>query len=119
MGKSRLFHEFKARSQQGCLVLETFSVSHGKAFPYLPLIDLLRNYFQITAQDDERRYREKATGRLLTLDRSLEEHLPYLLYLLGIIETGSALLTMDLPSGVSASSRRSHACWCARARTRC
>ncbi len=95
MGKSRLFHEFKARSQQGCLVLETFSVSHGKAFPYLPLIDLLRNYFQITAQDDERRYREKATGRLLTLDRSLDEHLPYLLYLLGIIETGSALLTMD------------------------
>ncbi len=95
VGKSRLFHEFKARSQQGCLVLETFSVSHGKAFPYLPLIDLLRNYFQITAQDDERRYREKATGRLLTLDRSLEEHLPYLLYLLGIVETGSALLTMD------------------------
>ncbi|MFJ4291113.1 adenylate/guanylate cyclase domain-containing protein [Cupriavidus sp. NPDC089707] len=95
VGKSRLFHEFKARAQQGCIVLETFSVSHGKAFPYLPLIDLLRNYFQITAQDDERRYREKATGRLLILDRSLEEHLPYLLYLLGIIEPGSALPTMD------------------------
>ncbi|MEM5428790.1 adenylate/guanylate cyclase domain-containing protein [Cupriavidus oxalaticus] len=95
VGKSRLFHEFKARAQQGCLVLETFSVSHGKAFPYLPLIDLLRNYFQITAQDDERRFREKATARLLTLDRSLEEHLPYLLYLLGIIEPGSALPSMD------------------------
>ncbi|WP_011295923.1 adenylate/guanylate cyclase domain-containing protein [Cupriavidus necator] len=95
VGKSRLFHEFKARAQQGCMVLETFSVSHGKAFPYLPLIDLLRNYFQITAQDDERRYREKATGRLLILDRALEDHLPYLLYLLGFSEPGSALLTMD------------------------
>ncbi|MGY2492705.1 adenylate/guanylate cyclase domain-containing protein [Cupriavidus sp. CP313] len=95
VGKSRLFHEFKARSQQGYMVLETFSVSHGKAFPYLPLIDLLRNYFQITAQDDERRYREKVTGRLLILDRALEGHLPYLLYLLGIIEPGSALPTMD------------------------
>ncbi|WP_349606457.1 adenylate/guanylate cyclase domain-containing protein [Cupriavidus sp. DF5525] len=95
IGKSRLFHEFKARAPQGCLVLETFSVSHGKAFPYLPLIDLLRNYFQITAQDDERRYREKATGRLLILDRALEEYLPYLLYLLGIIEPASALPTMD------------------------
>ncbi len=95
VGKSRLFHEFKARAQEGCLVLETFSVSHGKAFPYLPLIDLLRNYFQITAQDDERRYREKATGRLLILDRTLEEHLPYLLYMLGIVEPGSALPTMD------------------------
>ncbi len=95
VGKSRLFHEFKARPQQECMVLETFSVSHGKAFPYLPLIDLLKNYFQITAQDDERLHRERVTGRLLTLDRTLEDHLPYLLYLLGISEPGSALPTMD------------------------
>lgn len=95
VGKSRLYHEFKARSQRGCMVLETFSVSHGRAFPYLPLIDLLRNYFQIAAQDDERLYREKVTGRLLTLDRTLEDHLPYLLYLLGISEAGSALPKMD------------------------
>jgi hypothetical protein len=30
VGKSRLFHEFKLLSQPGCLVLDTFSVSHGK-----------------------------------------------------------------------------------------
>ena len=30
-GKSRLFYEFKATSQIGCMVLEAFSVSHGKA----------------------------------------------------------------------------------------
>ncbi|MGN5478016.1 ATP-binding protein [Cupriavidus basilensis] len=95
VGKSRLFHEFKARSQQGCLVLETFSVSHGKAYPYLPLVDLLRNYFQIATADDERVYREKVTGKLLTLDRMLEDHLPYLLYLLGISEPQSTLPTMD------------------------
>ncbi|CAG2152465.1 hypothetical protein LMG31506_04623 [Cupriavidus yeoncheonensis] len=95
VGKSRLFHEFKARSRQGCLVLETFSVSHGKAFAYLPLIELLKNYFQVTAQDSDRGCREKVTGRLLTLDRSLEPHLPYLLYLLGSSEPGSALPTMD------------------------
>ncbi|WP_354686568.1 adenylate/guanylate cyclase domain-containing protein [Cupriavidus necator] len=95
VGKSRLFHEFKVRSQQGCLALETFSVSHGKAFAYLPLIELLKNYFQITAQDGDRSCREKVTGRLLTLDRSLEEHLPYLLYLLGTVEPGSPLPTMD------------------------
>ncbi|GAB7550132.1 adenylate/guanylate cyclase domain-containing protein [Cupriavidus sp. CuC1] len=95
VGKSRLFHEFKARSQQGCLVLETFSVSHGKAFAYLPLIELLRNYFQITPQDNDRSCREKVTGKLLTLERALEDHLPYLLYLLGSVEPGSALPTMD------------------------
>jgi hypothetical protein len=35
LGKSRLFYEFKLFSQSGCLVLEAYSVSHGKASPYL------------------------------------------------------------------------------------
>src|SRR6266852_4709258 len=48
VGKSRLFFEFKATSQSGWMVLETFSVSHGKASAYLPVIDLLRNYFDIS-----------------------------------------------------------------------
>jgi class 3 adenylate cyclase/predicted ATPase len=95
VGKSRLFHEFKVLSQAGCFILETFSVSHGKAYPYLPLIDLLKNYFQLTPQDDERARREKLTGKVLTLDRSLEEILPYLFYLLGIAEPTSSLQQMD------------------------
>ncbi|MCY1296272.1 TOMM system kinase/cyclase fusion protein [compost metagenome] len=57
VGKSRLFHEFKARSQRDSLVLETFSVFHGKAFAYLPLIELLRNYFQIIALGARRAFR--------------------------------------------------------------
>src|SRR5215467_8847214 len=31
VGKSRLFYEFKATSQSGWMVLETFSISHAKA----------------------------------------------------------------------------------------
>src|SRR5439155_19303966 len=50
VGKSRLFYECKLTSQSGCLVLESLSVSHGKASPYLPLIELLKNYFQIQPQ---------------------------------------------------------------------
>jgi adenylate cyclase len=95
VGKSRLFHEFKARSGRGALVLETFSVSHGKAFANLPLIELLKNYFQITAQDDERRCREKIIGKALTLERRFEALVPYVLYLLGIGDPGSALAEMD------------------------
>jgi len=95
VGKSRLFHEFKECSRRGCLVLETFSVSHGKAFTYFPLIELLNNYFQITAQDDERRCREKVMGKTLTLERSFEDLLPYLFYLLGIGERSSVLAEMD------------------------
>ncbi|WP_043285869.1 adenylate/guanylate cyclase domain-containing protein [Paraburkholderia oxyphila] len=95
VGKSRLFHEFKERSRRGCLVLETFSVSHGKAFANLPLIELLKNYFQITDQDDERGCRERVMGKVLTLERRFEDLVPYLLYLLSICEAGSALAEMD------------------------
>ncbi|MFC6671889.1 adenylate/guanylate cyclase domain-containing protein [Marinobacterium aestuariivivens] len=95
VGKSRLFYEFRPRAQQDCLVLETFSVSHGKAFAYLPLIELLKTYLQIGQQDDERRRREKVTGKVLTLDRQLEDSLPYLFYLLGMAESNSSLSQMD------------------------
>ena len=47
VGKSRLYYEFKLRTPHSSLVLETFSVSHGKAYPYLPLLELLKHYFQL------------------------------------------------------------------------
>ena len=52
LGKSRLFYEFKVIAGGRCLVLEAFSVSHGKASAYLPLIELLKNYFALTPEDD-------------------------------------------------------------------
>jgi class 3 adenylate cyclase/tetratricopeptide (TPR) repeat protein len=95
VGKSRLFFEFKAMAQSGCLVLEACSVSHGKASAYLPVIDLLKNYLKITAEDDDRTRREKVTGKVLALDRSLEDALPYLFGLLGIVEGDDPLVQMD------------------------
>src|SRR6266851_2703023 len=95
VGKSRLFFEFKATSQSGWMLLETFSVSHGKASAYLPVIDLLRNYFEISAADDERKRREKVAGKIAILDRSLEDTLPYLFTLLGIVEGDDPLAQMD------------------------
>jgi predicted ATPase/class 3 adenylate cyclase len=95
VGKSRLFHEFKGRLEAGSLMLEAFSVSHGKAQAYLPVIELLRSYFGIGLGDDERCRREKVTGKVLTLDRALEDALPYLFALLGIADPGSSLSEMD------------------------
>jgi tetratricopeptide (TPR) repeat protein len=95
VGKSRLFFEFKATSSAGWMVLETFSISHGKASAYLPVIDLLRNYFDISATDDERKRREKVAGKITILDRSLEDTLPYLFSLLGIVEGDDPLAQMD------------------------
>jgi hypothetical protein len=85
VGKSRLFFEFKATSQSGWMVLETFSVSHGKASAYLPVIDLLHTYFRIAGDDDPRLRREKVNGKILTLDRALEDSIPYLFSLLGMV----------------------------------
>jgi len=94
-GKSRLFFEFKATHQSGWMVLETFSVSHGKASAYLPVLDLLHAYFKIAGGDDERTRREKVAGKITILDRSLEDTLPYLFSLLGIVEGEDPLAQMD------------------------
>jgi class 3 adenylate cyclase/tetratricopeptide (TPR) repeat protein/ribosomal protein L40E len=95
VGKSRLLFEFKAVSQSGWMVLEAFSVSHGKASAYLPLIDLLHSYFEIGSDDDSRRRRQKILGKLLELDRALEDTVAYLYALLGIVEGEDPLVQMD------------------------
>ena len=95
VGKSRLFFEFQAVGQPGCLVLETLSVSHGKASAYLPLIDLLKGYFAITPEDDARKRREKIAGKILILDRALEDTLPYFFTLLEVAEGDDQLARLD------------------------
>ena len=85
MGKSRLFYEFtRSHRTQGWGTLETVSASYARAASYLPVSDLLRDYFKIGAQDDQREIREKVTGKLLTLDRTLEPILPAILALLDV-----------------------------------
>jgi class 3 adenylate cyclase/tetratricopeptide (TPR) repeat protein len=80
VGKSRLFYEFiHSHRTKGCLILESGSVSYGKASPYLPVIDLLKAYFKIYNHETQRSVREKVTGKLLTLDKALEPTLPALL----------------------------------------
>jgi len=85
VGKSRLVYEFThSHRLQGWLVLEAASVSYGKATSYLPVIALLKSYFKIQDRDDLREVREKVTGKLLALDRTLEPTLPALLSLLDV-----------------------------------
>ncbi|GGO83938.1 adenylate/guanylate cyclase domain-containing protein [Marinobacterium nitratireducens] len=94
VGKSRLFHEFKHSARTQSLVLETYSLSHGKAFAYLPLIELLKGYFQIGNHDEDWRRREKIADKVLAVAPALEDRLPLLLFLLGIGELGRRLQQM-------------------------
>jgi class 3 adenylate cyclase/tetratricopeptide (TPR) repeat protein len=85
VGKSRLYHEFtRSHRTQGCLVVQSGSVSYGKASAYLPVTELLRAYFQIEPNDDARKIGERVVGKLLSLDRALEPALPALLGLLDV-----------------------------------
>ena len=84
VGKSRLAYEFlhgrdcvgagrsPSHHTQGWRVLESASVSYGKATPYFPVLDLLRRYAHVDEHDDARTIRAKVTGQLLTLDEALQ-----------------------------------------------
>lgn len=95
VGKSRLCHEFKLLARGECLILECNSDSYGKAFPFLPLIDMLKHYLQIDPADDDRRKLEKVTGRVLALDRDLDDSIPFLLALLGVSDPAATIDKMD------------------------
>jgi class 3 adenylate cyclase/ribosomal protein L40E len=94
-GKSRLFYEFKATLPAECKLLEAYSVSHGKASAWLPVLESLRGYFGIQNADDPATRREKVRTTLAALDPALSEALPYLLGLLGIQEGSDPLAEMD------------------------
>src|SRR5215475_2746155 len=85
VGKTRLVYEFThSYHTHNWLVLESSSVSYGKATIYLPVRDLFKAYFQIEDRDDGRKVREKLTGKLLTLDVALGPTLPAFLSLLDV-----------------------------------
>jgi len=94
-GKSRLYYEFKATLPAECKVLEAYSVSHGKASAWLPVLELLRKYFGIQDADDVVARREKVSVVLAALDPALQDTLPYLFGLLGIVEGADPIAQMD------------------------
>ena len=96
VGKSRLFHEFiRSHRTRGWLVLESTSMSYGKATAYLPVLDLLRGYFRIEPRDDTRTIREKVAGKVLMLDRALDDVVPPVLALLDGLPEDSPFGALD------------------------
>src|SRR5215471_17439354 len=98
VGKSRLVYEcVHSHRTQGWRVLETASVSYGKATPYFPLIELLKRYCAIEERDETRTIRARVTGQVLTLDERLQDTLPALLALLETLPDDSPFRTLDPP----------------------
>src|SRR6266542_2595730 len=85
VGKSRLCYEFAERCRsKGIAVYEGHAAAHGKAIPFLTLLEYLRGYFGVGQQDPALAAREKIAGKILLLDPELTEALPLLFDLLGV-----------------------------------
>ena len=98
VGKSRLVYEvIHSHRIQGWRMLESASVSYGKATPYFPVIDLLKRYCHVDDGDDVRTIRAKVTGQVFTLDETLQDTLPALLALLDAVPDDSPFLQLDPP----------------------
>src|SRR5712691_8443759 len=98
VGKSRLVHEFvHSHHTSGWLILESASVSYGKATPYFPVIDVLKRYCHVEEHDDTRTIRAKVTGQVLTLDLALQDTVPALLSLLDALPEDSPFVKLDPP----------------------
>jgi class 3 adenylate cyclase/tetratricopeptide (TPR) repeat protein len=96
VGKSRLVYEcVHAHQAQGWLVLESASVSYGKATPYFPVVDLLKRYTHVEDADEPRTVRAKVTGQVLTLDETLQETVPALLWLLDVLPDDSPFRSLE------------------------
>ncbi len=98
IGKSRLAWEVThSESVRGWLVVEGSAVSYGRTTPYLPIIEMLRAYFQIEMRDTAEEILDKVTGKLRSLGHALEPFLSPLLFLLDIPHEDPGWEELDPP----------------------
>jgi predicted ATPase/class 3 adenylate cyclase len=96
VGKSRLVQEFlHSHHTADWLVLESNTVSYGRATPYLPIIELLKRYFKINVDDSTRAIHQKISDSVLTVDRALQDSLPPLLDLLDALDDEHPFRSLD------------------------
>jgi DNA-binding winged helix-turn-helix (wHTH) protein/tetratricopeptide (TPR) repeat protein len=85
MGKTRLCYEFiRDQLAHPWCMLDTRAVSYDQAVPYVPVIHLLRDYFQLAERDPAPAIRDKVIAQLLSLDAALTPLVPAILTLLDV-----------------------------------
>ena len=96
VGKSRLLYEFRKRmANEDMAILEGQCVSYGANTPYIPIIDVLKDNFQIVGEVDPEEMRERVTSGLRQMDADLDQHLPFFLDLLALENGGQFLKDLD------------------------
>ncbi len=96
VGKSRLCYEFTQRCRaRGIAVREAVCVAHGRAIPYLPLLEFMRGFFGITEKDDAQTARRNIAGTLLLQEEDFRDSLPIVFEFLGVPDSAQPLPKMD------------------------
>ena len=96
VGKSRLCHEFTERKRaQGVPVYHAVGQAHAKSVPLVPVLQLMRNYFEISEQDSDQTARERIAGRLLLLDEGFVDVLPLVFDFLAVSDPERPAPRMD------------------------
>jgi len=95
VGKSRLLHEFLHSLSTDWLILQSSPPSYCRAISYLPVIELLKQYFRINPHDTTEEIRAKASDKVLALDPSLQEALPPILDLLDSLDGDHPFRSLD------------------------
>ena len=84
-GKSRLILELRNKLPKGKYIyLEGRCLHYGGSMAYLPILDVLRSYFEIKEGDREFLIKKKMEGKVLRLDEKLEGILPSFYELLSL-----------------------------------
>ena len=95
IGKSRLCFEFaESCRQKGIRVYEARVLAHGKATPFQPVLELLRDYFGLRVKEAADDSRRRVLERLATLPVS-EELSPILLEFLGLADPQKSPIKLD------------------------
>jgi class 3 adenylate cyclase/tetratricopeptide (TPR) repeat protein len=96
IGKSRLLYEFrKAVTNEDATFLEGRCLSYSTNIAYHPIVDILRATFDIQDTDTDEKIRQKVTQFLKVLQIDAATHMPYLLELLAVKESGIEKIPMS------------------------
>ena len=96
VGKSRLYWEFThSEPLAGWKILTTGSVSYGKATAYLPVINLLRDYFGLDERETAESHRKRLMTKLLALGDVFRSAIPAILALLEVPVEDEAWRKLD------------------------
>ena len=96
MGKSRLLHEFRQRiDKERVFILSGSCSPDGQQTPFLPLIEVVRGAFRVSAGEAERNIVHKLELGLTTLGLQSSRNLGLLLHLLGLKVPDGALIGLD------------------------